>query len=165
VHHPKDQHKCTHIQTLSHWNALTLSLWEVTYSSRVNIFSNNISYFEPIIESLQFRYFSILNCLTPTGSRPKVLGKSVFTLTLDQIKGINWGESLSLNNDWVISYSHNAFFTKARWWDSKSLYIMVSRRDQASIPSVCVKIMFLHLITGRSLKFDGFGYTSQWTSC
>ena len=33
-------------------------------------------------------------------------------LTLGQIKGGDWGESLSLNNDWVISYSHNAFFTK-----------------------------------------------------
>ena len=32
---------------------------------------------------------SILDCLTPTGSRPKVLGKSVSMLTSGQIKGGN----------------------------------------------------------------------------
>jgi len=49
VYHPKDQH-CVHIfQVLSHWNALTLSLWEVTWSSRVNIFTSNIGHIEPII--------------------------------------------------------------------------------------------------------------------
>ena len=86
VYHPKDQH-CVHIfQTLSHRNALTLSLWEVTWSSRVNIFTSNIGYTKPIIQSLQSRHFSNLNCLTPTGSRPKVLGKSVSTLTLGQSK-------------------------------------------------------------------------------
>jgi hypothetical protein len=49
LHHPKDQHMFTHIQTLSHWDILTLSLWEVTWSSKVNIFTSNIGYIEQII--------------------------------------------------------------------------------------------------------------------
>jgi len=48
-YHPKDQHMCTHIEALRHWNALTMSLWEVTRSLRVNIFTRNIDYVEPIV--------------------------------------------------------------------------------------------------------------------
>ena len=49
VYHPKDQH-CVHIfQALNHWNTQTLSLWEVTWSSRVNIFASNIGHIEQII--------------------------------------------------------------------------------------------------------------------
>ena len=48
-YHPKDQHMCTHIEAMGYWNALTLSLWEVTWSSRVNIFTRNIGYVEPIV--------------------------------------------------------------------------------------------------------------------
>ena len=45
----KDQHCVDIFQALSHWNALTLSLWEVTWSSRVNIFTSNIGHIEQII--------------------------------------------------------------------------------------------------------------------
>ena len=49
VYHPKDQH-CVHIfQALNRWNTQTLSLWEVTWNSRVNIFTSNIGHIEPII--------------------------------------------------------------------------------------------------------------------
>ena len=51
VYHPKDQHMCTHIEAMGHWNALTLSLWEVTWSSRVNIFTRNIGYIGPIMQN------------------------------------------------------------------------------------------------------------------
>ena len=88
-YHPKDQHMCTHIEALGHWNALTLSLWEVAWSSRVNIFTRDIGYIGPIMQSLQCRHFSILDCRTPTRSRPKVLGKSIVMPTLGQMKGDN----------------------------------------------------------------------------
>ena len=80
---------CTHIEVLGHWNALTLSLWEVAWSSRVNIFTRDIGYIGPIMQSLQCRHFSILDCRTPTRSRPKVLGKSIVMPTLGQMKGDN----------------------------------------------------------------------------
>jgi hypothetical protein len=68
---------CTHIQALSYWNTLTTSFWEV----QGNIFTRNIGYIKPIMQSLQMSTFLRL--------KPKVLGKSVLTLTLGQIKGDN----------------------------------------------------------------------------
>jgi hypothetical protein len=59
------------------------------------------------------RHFSISDWHTLTGSKPKVLCKSVSTLTLGQIKSDGWGDLLLLNNDWVIPYSHNAFYVVA----------------------------------------------------
>ena len=79
------------------WHLMdSLSKFQSLWSSRVNIFTSNIGYIEPIIQSPQCRHFYILKSLTPTGSRPKVLGKSVLMLTSGQIKDGNWGELLSL---------------------------------------------------------------------
>ena len=89
VYHPKDQHMHTHIETLGHWNTLTLSLLEVTWSLRVNIFTRNIGYIGPIMQNSTMSTFLHIGLSYTTGSKPKVRGKSILTLTLGQMKGGN----------------------------------------------------------------------------